>query len=292
MRLVLLALAACTPDDPGTPPTGETGTVPLDPDVATWVPDHFPPTEAARVVFLGDSITAGYGIDQDKNTYTSLLERNNGGKYPDYDGQDLKARFGRLEVLHVARNGATTETLIAQQLPNVDAAWGAGLPGPTLVVITIGGNDLTEALFTGGDVNQAADTIVSNLEQIVDFFHDPARFPDGAYVYVTNVYEPTDGTGQVDECFFGLDLTSVIPTFERLAADSLALARDQGWAWVDLRGHFLGHGFRYDQQGPWTDEEDPTLWFQEDCIHPNVRGHHELRRLFLAAIDAEPLPLE
>lgn len=293
MRLLpALLLAACTADDPETTPT-DTGTpLPVDPGVATWVPDTFPPTDPARIVFLGDSITAGYGIPQEQNTYPSLLERNNDQKYPERAGDDLVARFGDLEALNVARDGATTTSLIAGQLPAVEAAWGDVVTGQTLVVITIGGNDLTDALFSGGDPDEAADTIVANLEQIVDFFHDPARFPDGSFVSITNVYEPTDGTGQVEECFFGLDLSSVIPTFERLAADSLALAQDQGWAWVDLRGHFLGHGFRHDEQGPWTDEADPTLWFQDDCIHPNSRGHHEIRRLFLAALDARPLLLE
>ena len=32
------------------------------------------------------------------------------------------------------------------------------------------------------------------------------------------------------------------------------------------------------------DRDDATGWFS-DCIHPNDRGHHELRRLFFEAID-------
>lgn len=287
--LWLATLTACTPE---TDSTGEDPVIPVDPDVHTFIPDNFPPQNPARVVFLGDSITAGYGLDNANNSYVSLLLDNNDSKWPGYETEDLAARYPDIEALDVSVSGATTTSLLADQLDAVEAGWGSTVSGETLVVITIGGNDLTDALFTGADEVAAANTVVANLEVIVDFFQDPARFPDGSYVYITNVYEPTDGTGQVEECFFGLDLSSVIPTFEDLATDSLALAQTQGWAWVDLRGHFVGHGFRYDEQGAWTDEEDPTLWFQDDCIHPNPRGHHEVRRLFLAAIDGEPLRLE
>lgn len=289
---MVACLAACTsPEEQGSPADTGVEAPPLDPDVSTYVPGHFPAADPQRVVFLGDSITAGYGVPNPENAYVQLLLDNNEARWPDHAEADLGARFPELEVLDVSVSGATTDSLIAVQLPRVDAAWGPSVAGETLVVITIGGNDMSEGTFSG-DPAGAVDSVVANLEVIADHFLDPARFPDGAYVYITNVYEPTDGTGQVDECFYGLDLSAVIEEFERLLDESRALAEAQGWAWVDLRGHFLGHGFRYDEEGDWTDEEDPTLWFQDDCIHPNPRGHHEIRRLFLAAIDGEPLPLE
>jgi hypothetical protein len=49
---------------------------------------------------------------------------------------------------------------------------------------------------------------------------------------------------------------------------------------VDLRQAFLGHGFNYkDPKNPFYDPNDPTLWLQYDCIHPNVIGHEAIRRL-------------
>jgi hypothetical protein len=35
---------------------------------------------------------------------------------------------------------------------------------------------------------------------------------------------------------------------------------------------------------PYYYADDPTKWFS-DCIHPDNRGHSELRRLFFEAID-------
>ena len=62
---------------------------------------------------------------------------------------------------------------------------------------------------------------------------------------------------------------------------------------VDMHGHFLGHGLNYDMtDNAEYDAADPTLWFESDCIHPNERGHHELRRVFFGAMAGEPVPVE
>ncbi|MCB9688639.1 MAG: hypothetical protein H6738_24770 [Alphaproteobacteria bacterium] len=282
------ALVACSSGEGDTEPT--VPTVPLDPDVQSVWPASFPPAEAARFVAFGDSITRGYGIDNEANTYTELLLHNNDGKWPDFAGDDLTARFGELEVFDVSRDGATAPTVISGQLPQLETLLGASVSGPTIVVGTVGGNDTLDAIFSG-DLDAATDAFMADLQVITDFFLDPVRFPDGTYLAIANVYDPTDTTGQVDECFFGLDLSALQDDFDRFNDRTREAAIRNGWAWVDLRGHFVGHGFRYDEDGFWADADDPTLWFQGDCIHPNVRGHHEVRRLFLSALDGQQLPL-
>lgn len=285
-------LLACTAPDETTTPTEPAPQVTPDPGVDSFVPPSFPAPAAARYVTFGDSITAGYGVQNQDNTYRELLLRNNDRSYPDDAGLDLATTYGALEDLDVSFNGATTDDVVQYQLPAIEDAWGPVVDGPVLVAGTIGGNDLMAVLFSLGDIDAGVATILDNLRTIGAFFGDEQRFPDGAYLAITNVYEPTDGEGQAAECFYGLDLSSFIEDFDGLNASSRALAEEQGWAWVDLRGHFLGHGFNHDDAGADAyDADDPTLWFQDDCIHPNVRGHHELRRLFRSAFDAEPLPL-
>ncbi len=287
--MTLLLALACT--EGGTEPLLPTEpTVEPDPDVRSYWPDTFPPPAASRIVFFGDSITRGYGVENEDNVYKRLLVENNDGKWPTFEGDDLTARYGELEVVDVSRDGATTDTVLLQQLPLVEEALGPTAAGPTLVVGTIGGNDMLAAVFSG-DLEAATEVFLANIEQITDFFLDPERFPDGAYLAITNVYEPTDGIGQVEECFYGLDMGPLREDFDVANQATLALAERDGWAWIDLEAHFVGHGFRHDEDGFWADEDDPTLWFQPDCIHPNTRGHHEVRRLFLAALDGEPLPL-
>lgn len=289
----LVGVVGCTgqPDDDSDGVDSDTTPeIPSDPDVDSYIPSTFPPTDAARIIFFGDSITEGVGGTA-TTKYTALLQHNDDGAWPDWADNDLAARFPNLtEVVDVSLGGATTASVVASQLDQVDAAVGPTALGPTLIVGTIGGNDLLDVVFSG-DVEAGIDAVLGNLEAITSFFLDPARFPDGAYLAITNVYDPTDGVGQVEECFFGFDLSAVIPEFDRLEADTRSLAERDGWSLVDMRGHFLGHGFRYDEDGDWADPADPTLWFEPDCIHPNERGHHEIRRLFLASLDGTPLPL-
>mgnify|MGYP000660168965 CR=1 FL=1 len=272
--------------DTGTTPTGPT----LDPDVATYVPAGWPPPQPARVIFLGDSITDGVGVANQDLAYPSLLVSNDDATWPDHLDGDLSSRWPGIEVIDVARSGATTETVLAGQLPAIEAALGGPPVGPTLVVGTVGGNDVSGTIFGFGNLEEEAPKIVDRVDDIAAWFADPARFPDGAYVYLTNVYEPTDAEGQADECFFGLNLSNIQPTFEAINADMRVRAEQNSWAMVDLRGHFKGHGFNHDDPKIAAyHADDPTLWLSRDCIHPNQRGHHEVRRLFLAAIDALPL---
>lgn len=287
----ILLLVACAPEPE--PTEGSDPLAAVDPHVDSWVPEAFPPAAVERVVFFGDSITEGVGVNNHDNSYVGLLLGDDGAeRWPEHEGGDLVDRFGELEVLDVSVGGATTDTVISNQLPEVDATLGPVASGPTLVLGTIGGNDALFALLNPDGLEGAREQLLDNLREIVDFFYDEARFPDGAYLYLTNVYEPTDGMGQHASCFYGLDLSHVLVDLEPTNQATLGLAQEQGWAWIDLRGHFLGHGyFHEDPSIEQHDPDDPSLWFVEDCIHPNARGHHEIRRLFLAALDDEPLML-
>jgi hypothetical protein len=160
--------------------------------------------------------------------------------------------------------------------------------------MTIGGNDMQNAIFelltTSGSAqeDQAAEIIADvadNLDEMIDYLQDPTRFPDGSYIYMANVYDPTDGVGQVGNCFFGMDLTSLWSYFDDANVAFRAVAEARGVGLVDMHGHFLGHGYYYDDSSSeHYSADDPNLWFDSDCIHPNNAGHHELRRLFYSSI--------
>jgi lysophospholipase L1-like esterase len=280
------ALAACTGGDPL-----ETDDVlALDPDVDSWSPPTAPLPSVERVVFLGDSITAGFGIDNPANTYPSLLVENADARWPEFAGDDLTTRYGAPEVIDVSQSGAEVPNVLEQQIPALDAALAAdGNAGPTLVFVTIGGNDLLGAL---PNIAGLADQIAGDIEDMALELTDPGRFPDGSLLLVTNIYEPTDGEGQADECFLGLDVSALEPVLDETNGNTRALAEELGFAWVDLRGHFTGHGWNHDDESIAAyHPDDPSRWLQSDCIHPNARGHHEIRRLFLAAVDNGPLTL-
>lgn len=273
-------------------------TVVPDPDTNSYVPDGYRPEEPVRVIFLGDSITAGVGATASSLTYPRLLADNDDDTWPDYEDTDLRGLFGDLEVVDVSVGGATTDTVLSEQLPNLSNELGDSVSGQSIVVITIGGNDMQAnmiQILTGGDevADEVISGVVDNLHEFVDYFDDTGRFPDGAFLYLSNVYEPTDSFGQVDQCLLGLDIGPVLHNFDQANEAILGVAEERGTGMIDLRGHFKGHGFyNEDPELPWHHPEDPSRWFADDCIHPNDRGHHEIRRLFHAAIDGTPLPAE
>lgn len=292
--VLLLALSAC--DAPSTDAADDTDAVvvPPDPHVDTTIPPGFPPANPVRLVLMGDSITAGVGASKTNREYRELLQSNADRAWPDFTEEDLATRFPSVtEVIDVSRGGATTYDLRNSQLTALAARLGREpADGETLVVFTIGGNDAQRALNPLEDPEAVIDSTLANMEAIIEGLQDPALFAEAPFIYATNIYEPSDGVGQVDDCFYGINYSAALPQLERYNTELAAMGDDLGFSVVDLRGHFLGHGFhRKNKQSGAYDADDPTLWFESDCIHPNDRGHHEIRRLFFHAIEGTDLPL-
>jgi lysophospholipase L1-like esterase len=309
-----LLLVACQEDasDPGDPPSDDGGSPsdtgaevsppvepPVtppgedpDPDVHNEIPDGYWPADPVRILYLGDSITEGYGASSSELRYVSLLEQN--VEWPGWDKIDFETSFPGLgELVDVSEGGATTGELLDLQLPALDGQLSYPVAGETVVVMTIGGNDLQTALIPFSDAEVIVNRALAQFEEIVDYFLDPAKFPDGVFLYATNVYEPTDGVGRSPSCFFGIDFSEDLPQLDRFNGELAQMGRDRGFAVLDLRGHFLGHGYHAeDPTVEGHDPDDPTLWFAPDCIHPNDRGHHEVRRLVHAAVTGEVLTYE
>lgn len=275
-------------------------TIPTDEDVNSYIPKDYAPVNPTRIIYMGDSITAGYG-QKSGLPYSDLLVENDSNMWPDYNEIDLASSFPSItEVLDVAVGGAVTNDISSSQLDDVDDQLDDVVSGQTIVVMTIGGNDMSGAMLNILATGQtAADSTMANMEgnlqTMVDFYHDTARFPDGVKIYFTNVYDPTDDLGYADECaiFFGLDLSAIWIYFHQANDGFRAFAESNSIALVDMAGHFYGHGMNNeDETMPNYDSHDNTRWFNSDCLHPNDIGHHEIRRLFHAAIEGHPLYLE
>lgn len=297
MRPALLALflAACSSDPDDTEETDTETEEPApepDADVHSYLPDGYTPANPQRIIFLGDSITARYGASTDDLAYTSLLMRNVDRKWPGFETADLRSAYDPAPaVIDVSVPGATTDDLLDDQIPALEAELGGSTEGETIIAFTIGGNDLQQALNPLANAEAVTSATYANFEAIFDWMLD-GRFPDGVWIYATNVYEPSDGEGQTSECFFGIDYSARLPYLDGFNDDLRALGEARGVAILDLRGHFLGHGYAAydDETSAVHDPNDGTLWLADDCIHPNNRGHHEIRRLFFHAIVGEDLP--
>ena len=248
---------------------------------------HTLPQSPQTVIFLGDSITAGAGSGNGDESYASLLV-NNTNAWPEWDGIDLATRYPGIDVLDVSKGGSWTGTVLNEQIDRLEDQLTLPFEGEALVVMTVGGNDLQSVLMNPSSVEERLEKTVNNWRKIAEYFLDEQRFPGGSTVLMANVYEPTDAVGQVDNCFYGLNISSLLPSLLDANTQFRGLAEEAGFSVLDMRGTFLGHGFNYsDPTTPYYNEDDPSLWLSNDCIHPNPRGHHEIRAMFWRAIDGK-----
>lgn len=264
----------------------------LGPDYAQFEPtvgshchgtNHQDIQDIERLVFLGDSVTVGTPPWLITDYYWVRL----------YEA--LKLRFGAdLEVQNCAKWGARTDDLLEGKNEIAECFPDGGDDRKTLVVMTIGGNDLAAWASNNLGVDEAlaeADLAAEYLDDALAWFREPERFPNGVQVIVGNPYEYTDATGDVDSCFAagfaGLEgnwiegAPAVIHLHERFMEMSVRHGTDL----VFLLEAFCGHGYHHDDpesqcyRGP-----DAELWFDFTCIHPNPTGHAVIAQMFEAVV--------
>lgn len=234
-------------------------------------------------VILGDSISDRGGAGP---FFYDLLDHNDDANYPDYKGKDLSTKLGAaITIVKNSKGGATSIGLTGQVkgLP-------ASLVSPVLVTITIGGNDVQNALgaivLSGNDTQQRT-SFTNNLDTSLAELTKAGRFGDGVKVKVllVNIYDPSDGTGNFKfangtSCGQPLSLWNKGMTDPYLTpwedAMTTTVAKYPDVTLLDLRAEFHGHGV-----------PAMTTWFVPDCIHPNTLGHAALRKLFWSAISGD-----
>ena len=183
------------------------------------------PTNAARMVVLGDSIAYGVGAsDRLATSWAALLFRNFTASPTDFrhrdDGFDLLTKFGpSFRPYSRAVGGATTEELLKVELASltepeehIAERFGKRVrrrmnlvgdelpvnpPGHTIFVLSIGGNDVQDAFdLPLAAQRAAADRAVSNLRRIVRILRH-ATEAGGCSIYLMLAYDTADGMGYV-----------------------------------------------------------------------------------------------
>ena len=243
------------------------------------------------LVGLGDSVTAGFGASPGKSYFDRLL-RNPADEFPDMQGLTLPAVLPHLMATNLSVSGSTSPQHARAQIPKLRVQ-------PTnvlgLVVMTTGGNDIihnygksrpVEGAMYGATWEQAEPWITnfaSRLETMLSEIHK--AFPGCCHVFLANIYDPTDGVGDIQNA--GLpawpDGIRIHAEYNRIIA--AAAERHPHVHLVDIHGEFLGHGihcakFWHEHH----DRHDPHYWYFDNLEDPNDRGYDALRRLFLNAI--------
>jgi hypothetical protein len=110
------------------------------------------------------------------------------------------------------------------------------------------------------------------------------KFPGGCHIFIANIYDPSDGTGDTKAWFTGLppwpDGVAILRAYNDVIADC---AQKYDYVHlVDIHDPFLGHGIHCRKF--WLKNyrpDEPHYWYYMNIEDPNPRGFDAIRRLFL-----------
>lgn len=245
-------------------------------------------TRNILLVGLGDSVTAGFGARKGYG-YFDRLHSNPADEFQDMQGISLRGVIPNLSVTNFAVSGSTSFDHIEKQLPRLPIA-DSNVFG--LIVVTTGGNDLIhnygrtpprkEAMY-GASWEQAQPWIEGfekRLESILSEIN--SRFPGGCHIFLANIYDPTDGVGDIQSV--GLpewkDGLRILEAYNNVILK--VAARHSNARLIDFYNTFMGHGIHCVQF--WRSDyarRDPHYWYHVNLEDPNERGYDAIRRLLL-----------
>lgn len=264
-------------------------------DATTAAPGKCPTVKHGTLVVVGDSIS---DVSGGTPYYRTLLVDNDDAKYPAWKGADLSTCWKldpSVDVVKVSRGGAratvpadnsaNSSLVLLNQVRKIPRS----LKGPVLVVGTIGGNDAQAGIANHffGD-KSALPRFIAGYGAAMKELTTPGRFGAGvkADVYITNIYDPSGGTGVYRHAptnrkcggvlaFWptGVSSSSFFTTWNSAMAKETT--KYPGVRLLDMHAAFKPHSL----SRPAADN-----WFVSDCIHPSTAGHDGLRRLFWAAL--------
>lgn len=272
--------------------------------------DHQDITDIERVVFLGDSVTVGTPPTLPGDVYRTQLAGDLTDDFSLMAPELLWQLYDIFNGTTVVRDsgsfascskwGARTDDLLSPGYQIEDCFPPETRELRTLVVMTVGGNDissLTQDAIDGASEEALWDEITSAVElqrAAIEWLKDPENFPNGAFVVFANIYEFTDGTGEVMSCdvsgLAGFD--QPVPAPDQLAEmivwaneQYMSIAVDTQSDMIFLLESFCGHGFQADNpEAPCYRGPGAGTWFDLTCIHPNPTGHDQITDLFGAVI--------
>ena len=274
--------------------------------------DHQRIERVERVVFVGDSVTVGTPPQDPSVYYRNVLAERLAERFdltpPDglwynvnlIDGVGLVQESG--DFANCSKYGARTDDLIRDR----DLMTACVPPDKrhlrTLFIMTIGGNDVASITQDGLEDGVTADALWADTVEFVELLRGairwvraPGRFPNGVWVIYANMFEFTDGTGDLSACpaaglaGFGAEWDDPALLAELVVwanEQYMAIALEHGVDMIFMLEHFCGHGFNFDDpMSPCYRGPDAELWFDLTCIHPNTAGHRAIADLFEAVVD-------
>jgi hypothetical protein len=272
MRTILLAISilgtavACSNKDPfaagsDAPPGGDGK---LGDSMTADAAPHHCVAAPARIIVLGDSITACSVIGGPQSA--DCISK----KFSDY----VIAHYGPGATYENHAVGGAKLADIAGQLAGVPAG-----TGRALVMIYIGGNDLSPFIFQSDSAAMDAYTMMiePQLTSVYDAtfasLADPAKFPAGATLLMNTQYNPFDDC-TAPPYNLSATKTGILHMFNDKVT---AIGAQHGDAAIVVDQHqpFLGHGHHYNVTTCPYYQAGDVAWMQ-DTIHANAAGNVDL----------------
>jgi lysophospholipase L1-like esterase len=270
--------------------------------------DHQTIEGVEKVIFLGDSVTRGtpdlnnpIWDDAYRFVLSKALAQAMGLEFKNFELDDVPTKnlFPSTDDFDsCAEWGHRTDDLageIAECFPK-----GVELK-TTLIVMTIGGNDLAAWAKAGTNMDdpkspeellaKEVPEAVQYMRDAVEWLTDPNHFPNGSYVVFANTYEYTDRTGEMGVCQAaqwqdlqgdwpeGMGVVNVFnEKFMEIAAETQT-------DMIFMSEAFCGWGYK--AKDPSNVCYDPAAknLFDLTCIHPNTDGDKRIADMFFAVID-------
>ena len=201
----------------------------------------------------------------------ALLYRNVDDRYPEFEGRDLVARYGEIGYANHAEDGATIGDVFGSQIPLIEQS-----DEPTLITLTVGGNDLLSAFANRPDARLLAG-VVRDVADAYEFLVETLeRTRPESTLILTTVYDPSDDTRRIPGVF---DTAGKLPleSLHDLNARIRRIgAQAKRAAVADAYLHFQGHGVSVAEAERW--------YWKRSLIEPNAEGASEIRRVWLDAL--------
>jgi lysophospholipase L1-like esterase len=234
--------------------------------------DLYPALDAGEIdvaVALERDVTAGAVAPLGA---ASLLYQNDDARWPEEQGADLVSLHPGITLHNLASDGATIGEVFGEQLPQLEES-----DEPSLITLTIGGNDLLSAFANKPRATLLA-AIARDVAEAYDLLLDAVRRtrPE-ALVVLSTIYDPSDGLGRIPGV---LEEAGPLPLdiLHRMNDHIRRLASGTpNTVLADVHERFLGHG---------VTAPEPERWYwRRSLIEPSALGAHEIRRAWRDAID-------
>jgi lysophospholipase L1-like esterase len=227
----------------------------------------------AYYVSLGDSMSIDAYAGGPGCGAPSLLLRNREEDFPEWRGRDLTTTLPGARLIPLAMDGGTSSTVRYAQIPRLREM----NIRPSLVTLTMGGNDLLQSLGSDTAAQAAHRALEENGRAILTALRDLCG--PGVPILLGTVYDPSDGTGDTARLQI-MAWPTALEWIGRFNDTLRALADEHGATVADIHGAFLGHGLHVGSPAQPDPRPANRDLYYCGVIEPNAWGASALRALW------------